>query len=131
MTILRGCPLYLVHLPLFRCVLCHLPLQYVAVCRLCVCVPGVPVCGLSGCEVGESRPDNPQTGVPLPSKCCILYAFFQQIQVLSILNMLHTLRFSLQNAVYFIMHPFFFPLLFKFYIQGVLKFKCIFPLPKG
>jgi hypothetical protein len=35
------------------------------------------------------------------------YIFFQQIQVLSILNMLHTLRFSLQNAVYFIMLPFF------------------------
>jgi hypothetical protein len=32
--------------------------------------------------------------------------FFQQIQVLNILNMLHTLRFSLQNAVYFIMLPF-------------------------
>jgi len=34
--------------------------------------------------------------------------FFQQIQVLSILNTLHTLRFSLQNAVYFVMKPFFF-----------------------
>jgi hypothetical protein len=44
-TTLRGCPLYLVHLPLFRCLLRHLPLRYVAVCRLCVCVSGVPVCG--------------------------------------------------------------------------------------
>jgi hypothetical protein len=33
---------------------------------------------------------------------------FQQISVLNILNMLHNLRFfSLQNAVYFIMLPFF------------------------
>jgi len=50
--------------------------------------------------------------------------FFQQLEVLSILNMLHTLRFSLQNAVYFIMLSFLVHVLFTFYIQVVLKFKC-------
>jgi hypothetical protein len=44
---------------------------------------------------------------PYPPDVAFYIYFFQQIQVLSILNMLQTLRFSLQNAVYFVMLPFF------------------------
>jgi hypothetical protein len=50
MTIFRGRPTFLVHSPLFSCLLRHLSFfGFVAICLLFVCVSGVTVCVLSGC----------------------------------------------------------------------------------
>jgi hypothetical protein len=60
------------------------------------------------------------------------YIFFQQIHVLNFLNMRHTLRFFLFKMP-FISQCYLFCFLYylHFYIQGVLKFKCQIPGPKG
>jgi len=59
---------------------------------------------------------------PLTSKVAF-YIFIQRIYVLNILNILYALRFSLQNAVYFIILTYLVPVSITFYIQGVLKLK--------
>ena len=61
-------------------------------------------------QINHLTPNDHFSGrtAQLTSRCCI-FLFIQQIYVLNILNMLHTLYFfPLQNAIYFIILPFWF-----------------------
>jgi hypothetical protein len=68
---------------------------------------------------------------PLTSKRCILYIYSTDISTEYFKHALYSPFFSLQNAVCFIMLTCLVPVLFTFYIQGVLKLKKIIPAPKG
>ena len=60
---------------------------------------------------------------PLTSKCCILYIYSTNTGTEYFKPALYSPFFSLQNAVCFIMLTPLVPVLFTFYIQGVLKLK--------
>jgi len=79
--------------------------------------------------INPLTPNDPYRGrtAPLTSKVAFSI-FIQQIYVLNILNMVYTL-FFFQNAVCFIILTYLIPVLFTFYIQGVLKLKKT-PAPK-
>ena len=72
-----------------------------------------------------------RTGVPLPSRCCILYIFFStNISTEYLKHAAPSLFFS-SKCCLFHNATFFVHVLFTFYIEGVLKFKCKTPVPKG
>jgi len=59
---------------------------------------------------------------PLTSKRCILYIYSTNICTEYFKHGIYSLFFTLQNAVCFIILTYLVPVLFTFYIQGVLKF---------
>jgi hypothetical protein len=81
----------------------------------------------------DVNPNDPYSGrtATLTSKRYILYIYSANISTEYFKHGIYSPFFSLQNAVCFIILTYLVPLLFTFYIQGVLKFKKIIPALKG
>jgi hypothetical protein len=76
-------------------------------------------------NISPLTPNGPYSGrtAPLTSKRCILYIYSTNIGSEYFKHGIYSPFFSLQNAVCFIILIYLVPVLFTFYIQGVLKLK--------
>ena len=83
--------------------------------------------------VNPLKPNDPYRGrtAPLTSKRCILYIYSINIGTEYFKHGICSPFFPLQNAVCVMILTYLVPVLFTFYIQGVLKLKKIIPAPKG
>jgi len=83
--------------------------------------------------INPLTPNDPYRGrtAPLTSKRCTLYIYSTNIGTEYFVQCIYSPFFSLQYAVCFIILTYLVPVLFTFYIQGVLKLKKIIPARKG
>ena len=87
----------------------------------------------SMCSFNPLTPNDHCSGrtALLTSKHCILYIYSTNIGTEYFKHGIYSPFFFLQNAVCFIILTYLVPLLFTFYIKGVLKLKKIISVPKG
>jgi len=91
--------------------------------RRCYCVECCKVLDESS-EFNTLTPnDYSRHTAPLTSKHCILYIYSTNIGTEYFKHGIYCLFFPLQNAVCFINLKYLVPVLFTFYIEGVLKLK--------
>jgi hypothetical protein len=83
------------------------------------------LCAQHVSDINPLTPNGHYSGrtAPLTSKHCILYIYSTNIGIEYFKRGIYASFFSLQNAVCFIILTYLVPVIFTFYIQGVLKLK--------